>query len=110
MPAQVWSTSAHRNGTQAISCQGGRSTGKHTSPSRGDAPRPGKDAFNGARSASAGKTRDEIQDLYIAELRARGLEIPSEPFLAVAVDLLSGDARAGLGKIWKWVRRDLLRA
>jgi hypothetical protein len=48
--------------------------------------------------------------LYIAELRARGLEIPSEPFLAAAVDLLSGDARAGLGKIWKWVRRDLLRA
>ena len=69
-----------------------------------------KDAFNAARSASSGKTRDEIQDLYIAELRARGLEIPSEPFLAAAVDLLSGDARAGLGKIWKWVRRDLLRA
>ena len=68
-----------------------------------------KDAFHAARGASSGKTRDEIQDLYIAELRARGLEIPSEPFLAAAVDLLSGDARAGLGKIWKWVRRDLLR-
>jgi len=69
-----------------------------------------KDAFNAARSASSGKTRDEIQDLYIAELRARGLEIPSEPFLAAAVDLLSGDARAWPGKLWKWVQRDLLRS
>jgi len=69
-----------------------------------------KEAFNAARGASAGKTRDEIQDLYIAELRARGLEIPSEPFLAAAVDLLSGDARAWPGKLWKWVQRDLLRS
>lgn len=58
-------------------------------------------AFNAARGAASVKTRDEIRDLYIAELRARDLEIPSEPLLAAAVDLLSGDPRAGLGKIWK---------
>jgi hypothetical protein len=65
------------------------------------------EAFNAARGAASGKTRDEIRDLYIAELRARGLEIPSEPLLAAAVDLLGGDPRAGLGKIWKAALRTL---
>ena len=58
-------------------------------------------AFNAARIAAPGKTRDEIRDLYIAELRARGLEIPSEPLLGAAIDLLSGNPRAGLWKIWE---------
>lgn len=64
-----------------------------------------KDALKAARTAAPGKTRDEIRDLYIAELRVRGLEIPPEPLLGAAIDLLSGDPRAGLGKIWKTVLR-----
>lgn len=64
-----------------------------------------KDAFNAVRSTASGKTRDEIRDLYIAELRARGLEIPSEPLLAAYIDFLSGEPRTGLGKIWKTALR-----
>lgn len=64
-----------------------------------------KEAFTAARGSSLGKTRDEIRDLYTAELRARGLEIPGEPVLEAAVDVLSGDPRAGLGKLWKTVLR-----
>ena len=62
-----------------------------------------KEAFSAARSAAWGKTRPEIRDLYIAELRARGLDIPREPLLEGAIDVLSGDPRAGLGKMWKEV-------
>ena len=55
---------------------------------------------------ASGKTRDEIRDLYIAELRARGVEIPPEPLLLEAdIDLLSGDPRAWFGKYWKTVLR-----
>jgi hypothetical protein len=66
-----------------------------------------KEAFEAARSVASGMTGDEIRDLYIAELRARGLEIPSEPLLAAAVDVLSGHPRAGLGKIWTAALRTL---
>lgn len=68
-----------------------------------------KDALKATRSAAPGKTRDEIRDLYIAELRARGLEIPSERDLAIAIDMLSGDARAWLREVRRWVRREFLR-
>jgi hypothetical protein len=68
-----------------------------------------KDALKAARSGAPGKTRDEIRDLYIAELRARGLEIPSEPDLAADIDVLSGDARGWLREVRKWVRREFLR-
>lgn len=60
-----------------------------------------KEAFKATRAAVAGKTRNEVRDLYIAELAARGLEIPREPVLEAAIDMLTGDPRAGLGRIWK---------
>jgi hypothetical protein len=66
------------------------------------------EAFEAARRAAAGKSRDEIRELYVAELRSRGLEPPAEPFLAATVEHIAGNpvptARlvahglAGLGK------------
>jgi len=58
-------------------------------------------AFRAARDAAPGRTRDEVRDLYIAELRARGLEIPPEPVLGATIDLLFGHPMRGLWKIWK---------
>jgi len=67
-----------------------------------------KAAFQAVRRAAAGKSRDEIRELYVAELRSRGLELPTEPFLAATVEHIAGNplpaARlvangfAGLGK------------
>ena len=70
---------------------------------------PRKEAFDAARSAASGKTREEIEDLYVAELGARGVEIPPGQLLSADVDFLSGDARAGLGKVWKYLWREVLR-
>jgi hypothetical protein len=58
-------------------------------------------AFHAARDAAPGKTRDEVRDLYMAELRARGLEVPPEPVLGATIDLLIGHPLRGLWKIWK---------
>lgn len=63
-----------------------------------------KQAFQAARDAAPGKTRDEITDLYIAELRARGQKVPPEPFLGADIDLLTGRPLRGFRKIWKVVR------
>jgi hypothetical protein len=67
-----------------------------------------KEAFEAVRRAAAGKSRDEIRDLYVAELRARGLEPPTEAFLAATVEHIAGNpvptmrlvahGMAGLGK------------
>lgn len=50
-----------------------------------------KDAFQAASRAAAGKSRDEIRDLYLAELRSRGLEPPSERFLEATVEQIAGN-------------------
>jgi hypothetical protein len=65
-------------------------------------------AFEAARRATAGKSRAEIRELYVAELRSRGLEPPTEPFLAATVEHIAGNpvptvrlvgrGMAGLGK------------
>ena len=60
-----------------------------------------KQAFQAARDAAPGKSRDEIRDLYIAELRARGQEVPPGPLIEAWVDLLTGHPMRGLRKIWK---------
>jgi hypothetical protein len=70
-----------------------------------------QEAFEAARAAVDGKTRDEVRDLYVAELRARGLDVPPEPLLEVAVDLLTGhhvralvDMGKGITKFTKLAR------
>jgi hypothetical protein len=67
-----------------------------------------KEAFEAARRAAAGKSRDEIRELYVAELRSRGVDPPTEPFLAATVEHIAGNpvprarlvahGMAGLGK------------
>jgi hypothetical protein len=61
-------------------------------------------AFHAAREAAPGKSRDQMRDLYLAELRARGQEIPPEPFLEADIDLLTGHPLRGLQKVWKVLR------
>lgn len=63
-----------------------------------------KQAFQAARESARGKTRDELRDLYIAELRARGRQVPSDPVVDLEIDLLTGHPLRGLGKIWKMAR------
>lgn len=38
-----------------------------------------REAFNAAKAHSAGKTREEVRERYVAELRARGEEPPRDP-------------------------------
>lgn len=64
------------------------------------------EAFNAARNAAPGKTRDQIRELYTAELQARDLEIPQEPLLEARVESLSGEPRAARRKIWNWVKHE----
>jgi hypothetical protein len=64
-----------------------------------------KEAYRQARQATrtdAGKkSRDEVRDLFIAELRARGQEIPPGPFLEAHIDLLTGHPARGFVRVWK---------
>lgn len=63
-----------------------------------------KQAFQVARDAAPGKNRDEIREFYLAELRARGQEVPPEPVLEAEMDLMTGHPLRGVRKIWKAVR------
>jgi len=58
-----------------------------------------------ARAAAPWKTRDEVRGVLVAEMQARGVEVPHDRLLEVAVDLVTGDPRTGLGKLWKTVYR-----
>ena len=59
-----------------------------------------KQALRAVRGAARGKTRDELRDLYVAELRARGQEVPPEPFLEADIDFLTGHPLRGLRRVW----------
>jgi hypothetical protein len=37
-----------------------------------------KEAYEAARARAAGKSRDEVRDIYLAERRARNLNVPSD--------------------------------
>lgn len=50
-----------------------------------------KEAFQAARARAAGKSRDEIREIYVAELNARGLTKPSAAVLDAVVDRISGN-------------------
>lgn len=57
-----------------------------------------REAFRAAEAAAHGKTRAQVRDLYIAELRARDQEIPSGQFLEMQLDILTGH---WLRALWK---------
>ena len=50
----------------------------------------GRQAFRAAQAAADGKRREQVRDLYLAELRARGLDEPRDAILEATVDLLTG--------------------
>jgi hypothetical protein len=54
-----------------------------------------REAFQAARASAEGKSREEIKDLYLAELRSRGLGIPPQEILDADVDALTGNYLTG---------------
>ncbi len=50
-----------------------------------------KEAFESARARAVGKSRDEIREIYLAELNARGLTAPEEDILDAVVDRIGGN-------------------
>jgi hypothetical protein len=49
------------------------------------------------RAGAAGRSREQVKDLYTAELHARGLEVPPEILLDAEVMLLTGDYPRDVG-------------
>jgi hypothetical protein len=50
-----------------------------------------KEARDAVRARAAGMSRDQLKDLYRAELRARDLDVPSEVILDADVSLMTAD-------------------
>lgn len=48
-----------------------------------------REAFAAARAAAAGKNRAQVREIYVAELHARGLAIPSDLVLDANVDAIA---------------------
>jgi hypothetical protein len=74
-----------------------------------------KEAFESARARAAGKDRDEIREIYVAELHAQDLAAPGEDLLDAVVDQITGNplpaARLAVGSLAQLGRelRDLSR-
>lgn len=71
-----------------------------------------KDGFNAARARAAGKSQDEIREIYLTELRARGLNAESGPRTDADVAWIAGNPLPmlllegkGLVKIGKGLHR-----
>jgi hypothetical protein len=47
------------------------------------------EAYEAARARAAGKSRDEIRDIYLAERRARDLNVPSDQILGAVVERIT---------------------
>jgi hypothetical protein len=60
-----------------------------------------KQAEHAVRDAAYGKTREELRDLYIAEFRARGLDLPPEVYLEAEIDQMTGHPLRGLLRLWR---------
>jgi hypothetical protein len=55
-------------------------------------------ALNAARDRAAGQSREQVKELYQAELRARSLDIPMAAVLDVEVSLLNGSGTGPAGR------------
>ena len=64
-----------------------------------------REALDVVRAGAAGMSREQIRDMYVAELRARGLEVPPDALLNAQAALIAGDyglagrALTGLGRL-----------
>jgi hypothetical protein len=66
------------------------------------------EAFRATQARATGKSRAEIREIYLAELRARDLRMPAEPVLDALVERIKGnplpaarvlgESLAGIGK------------
>jgi hypothetical protein len=59
-----------------------------------------REAYQAARAGAAGMSREQIKELYKAELRARELDDPPDAYIDAQVSLIAGDvtsAMHGLG-------------
>jgi hypothetical protein len=70
------------------------------------------EAFDAARAAAAGgRAREQVREVYEAELRARGLPVPPDQVLDAYADAIAGDRRGTLvrftGLVLTWVGKDL---
>jgi hypothetical protein len=72
-------------------CRGCRSArASCSSPARPISPRAARrQAFDAARAAGAGRTRQQIREIYQAELRSRGLPLPSDLLLDAYSDMIA---------------------
>jgi len=52
-----------------------------------------REAFQAARARAAGKSRQELRDIYVEELRTRALKVPQEPVLDAVIDRINGNPR-----------------
>jgi hypothetical protein len=50
-----------------------------------------REAFEAARAAGAGQTRQQIKEIYEAELRSRGLPLPADVLLDAHSDIIARD-------------------
>jgi hypothetical protein len=48
------------------------------------------EVFRSARDRAAGRSRDEVREIYLAELRSRGLPVPSGDVVNATVELIMG--------------------
>jgi len=53
----------------------------------------GREAIEATRACARGRSREEIREIYIAERRARNLEVPAEPVLSAVVDHITTGSR-----------------
>ena len=51
----------------------------------------GRDAWEAARAAAGGKSRAQAREVYVGELRARGVAVPSDLVLDAAADAIARD-------------------
>ena len=49
----------------------------------------GREAIAATRARASGRTREEIREIYVAELRARSLKVPAEPALDAVTDYIT---------------------
>ncbi|HEY1621964.1 MAG TPA: hypothetical protein VGG25_30375 [Streptosporangiaceae bacterium] len=50
-----------------------------------------REAFEAVRARAAGKSRDQIREMYVAELTSRGVAIPAELILNAIVERIAGN-------------------
>jgi hypothetical protein len=73
-----------------------------------------REAFNAAKAKAAGKSHEQVKEIYMAELRARNQEVPSPEALDAQVAAIGGNpipsffiagrATVGLVKFYRGAR------